>query len=929
MIRRPLRWKVVLPVVALVALLHLLLFIYIQQTDQRLFSVSRAEIQARNVKALSGVLTGAYQRLLELAQVAARTPGNTLHESLAQLYQTLSPQGELEGILLYSAAGDLEAQWGNLFDGDARLVQQTLQGETPAQQIHCPQQCMRYITVPVLKEGRVGGVILLIVNMQDMVLSFNQITGADLGIASASKNTESDIPAWSLDFSLLTHRHNSLQVLSLLSERVPRIEQVNGALVEAFDRVFEVRLFSSTTLDTGNTAWIILADVTEATQQIRQRVRWLALLLGVSFLLVSALLYQRFFRVIERPLIRITQQAKVLTQPEKVQPQTDESIVVARDDELGEVYQYLSEGAEAYLVQQQGTEVLKGRISELAQDVEQEKAYSAGLLDSGETLVLMQDKTGVVHSMNAVCTQTFVDQKHQLANTQSFVELFCLGGGNQAAQAQLKSLYNGESAFVRMETHSLNLAGQVRILSWVHSSIHSHPDQPPMILSIAVDITERRKAEEQLEWLSGHDPVTSLANKNLFLDVLPSRLAHHQAGGRSAALVCCEVMNLKESYLVTAEGDELFSHVGARLANTLRDDDFIARFGDNLFLLLLSGLKTDSDATAVAGKIHKAFKAAFHYGGQEVLLSVKLGVSLFPRHSDDAMQLISYAETALQEAKRSLVETVCFDTVRSRFDPEEAQRLNEQVRAVFERGAASLLYSPVIGLQASSHAASALVKPRLPEHLSHQTPADYADLIRQTSAQQVFNTWMLREVCRQNRLWSEAFPADGMLVIPVFVAGSDDVSTLVRQLKELMPDCIQYGGRLKLLLRSTDFLAHRPACTVLIKEAHKLGLGVMLESHHADALVALLDKETQFDGLILPVRVLQCSDEKWYPLLESGLKIARRSAIEVIVTELEPETMASVAQLDAGFIEGTAVAKAMSAAAFLNWIRQREKHADQ
>lgn len=293
------------------------------------------------------------------------------------------------------------------------------------------------------------------------------------------------------------------------------------------------------------------------------------------------------------------------------------------------------------------------------------------------------------------------------------------------------------------------------------------------------------------------------------------------------------------------------------------------------------------------------------------------------------MQLISYAETALQEAKRSLVETVCFDTVRSRFDPEEAQRLNEQVRAVFERGAASLLYSPVIGLQASSHAASALVKPRLPEHLSHQTPADYADLIRQTSAQQVFNTWVLREVCRQNRLWSEAFPADGMLVIPVFVAGSDDVSTLVRQLKELMPDCIQYGGRLKLLLRSTDFLAHRPACTVLIKEAHKLGLGVMLESHHADALVALLDKETQFDGLILPVRVLQCSDEKWYPLLESGLKIARRSAIEVIVTELEPETMASVAQLDAGFIEGTAVAKAMSAAAFLNWIRQREKHADQ
>lgn len=929
MIRYPLRWKVVVPVLMLLALLHLLLFAYIQQTDQRLFSVSRAEIQARNVKALSGVLTGAYQRLLELAQVASQASGPSLHESLALLYHTLSPQGELEGILLFSASGALEVQWGHGSEGDTELVKKTLQAESPTQQIHCPRQCMRYISVPILHDGQVGGVILLIVNMQDMVLSFQQITGADLGIASASKSERADVPAWSLDFSLLTHRNNSLQILSLLSEKIPRIEQVNGALVEAFDRVFEVRLFSSSTLDTGNTAWIILADVTEATLQIRQRVRWLIVLLGTSFFLLAALLYHRFFRVIERPISLIEQQAELLRQPNQVQPKTKKAIKLA-DDELGKIYQQLSAGVQLLLTQQQSSEELKGRISELQQHVEQEKAYSAGLLDSGETLVLMQDKTGVVHSMNNVCTQAFVDKKHQMANTQSFLELFCLGTtGNQSAQGQLKALYSGDASFVRMETHSLNLQGEVRILSWVHTSIHSHPDQPPMILSIAADITERRKAEEQLEWLSGHDPVTSLANKALFLDVLPARLAHHQAGGRTAALVCCEVMNLKESYLVTAEGDELVSQVGARITNILRDDDFIARFGDNLFLLLLSGLKTDADALAVAAKIHQGFKTAFAYDGQEVLLSVKLGVSLFPRHSDDAMQLISYAEAALQEAKRTLVETVCFDTVHSRFDLDEAHLRNTQVHAVFERGTASLLYSPLLGLRGAKSAVSGLVKPCLSEQKAFGATADYAELVQQSGAQQVFNTWILREVCRQNRLWSQTFPVEGMLIVPVLIGGNDDVSGLVRQLKELMPECLQYGGRLKLLLRSSDFLAHRLACMVLIKEAHKLGLGVMLESHHADALVALLDKETQFDGLILPVSVLESSHERWYPLLESGLKIAQSSALEVILTGLESEALSSATQLNVNYAEGAAVAKPMAAAAFLTWLEQREKQENQ
>jgi diguanylate cyclase (GGDEF)-like protein/PAS domain S-box-containing protein len=174
------------------------------------------------------------------------------------------------------------------------------------------------------------------------------------------------------------------------------------------------------------------------------------------------------------------------------------------------------------------------------------------------------------------------------------------------------------------------------------------------------DITDRKKAEQQVEFLAYHDTLTGLGNRAKFAAGLERALARARAEDHAVAVLYLDLDDFKavNDSLGHAAGDELLRHVASRLRAAARDHDLLARQGGDEFLLLLdelplaeTGYSTDV-AEAVATRLVETMRAPVAVGETSVSVSASVGISVFPLDAADGDQLLRYADAAMYESKR-------------------------------------------------------------------------------------------------------------------------------------------------------------------------------------------------------------------------------------------------------------------------------------
>jgi len=148
-----------------------------------------------------------------------------------------------------------------------------------------------------------------------------------------------------------------------------------------------------------------------------------------------------------------------------------------------------------------------------------------------------------------------------------------------------------------------------------------------------------------------HDALTGLANRRLLDDRLAQALALAARKERSLALLVVDLHAFREvnERLGHDGGDAVLREAARRLAGCLRRADTLARTGGDEFAVLLPELEALSECEVVAGKMLRAFDAAFEAGG--VMLEVAIGIALFPRDAQDAASLLRIADDAMRRAK--------------------------------------------------------------------------------------------------------------------------------------------------------------------------------------------------------------------------------------------------------------------------------------
>ena len=369
---------------------------------------------------------------------------------------------------------------------------------------------------------------------------------------------------------------------------------------------------------------------------------------------------------------------------------------------------------------------------------------------------------------------------------------------------------------------------------WFETTSRAIPDpvtgELSEIVAVSRDISERRRAEEQIEYQAYHDALTGLPNRLLFRDRLTIALAHAKRQQTPVAVMFLDLDRFKfvNDTLGHSLGDELLRAVAARLRTVLREGDTIARMGGDEFTVLLTDLTSPTDAAKIAQKLLDTVAHPIRVEGHELYATTSIGIALFPSDGDTAEALLQNADSAMYRAKeigRNSYQ-LCTPAMNSR----AAERLSVEnaLRRALDRRELLVYYQPLIRLHDRQVVGmEALLRWNRPEH-GIVLPATFIDIAEETRMILPIGEWVLREACRQAKRWQETkYPGLRMAVnlSPRQFQQADLCDIVANALSESGLD----ARSLELEITESTAMLNTERSIAILKELRELGAKIALD----------------------------------------------------------------------------------------------------
>jgi diguanylate cyclase (GGDEF)-like protein/PAS domain S-box-containing protein len=327
------------------------------------------------------------------------------------------------------------------------------------------------------------------------------------------------------------------------------------------------------------------------------------------------------------------------------------------------------------------------------------------------------------------------------------------------------------------------------------------------------DITERKVAEERVQYLAYYDDLTGLPNRTLLQDRLTKALASARRRKDKVALLFLDLDRFKDinDSLGHSVGDLVLKEVAERLKKWAREQDTVARVGGDEFVIVLTAAKDGADAGVAAGRLMHAMSAEFVVQGRSFSISCSLGISVFPEHGADSETLIKNADAAMYCAKENVGQNFRFFTDDMNAQAVERLALESSLRLSLDKKELFLMYQPqmniatgkIIGLEA-------LLRWQHPE-LGLVPPDKFIRIAENSGLILPIGEWVLRTACSQTRKWQdEGLPAVSVAVnVSAVQFRQADFCELIRRVLHdtgLAPQYLELELTESLLLSNADVM---------------------------------------------------------------------------------------------------------------------------
>ncbi len=322
----------------------------------------------------------------------------------------------------------------------------------------------------------------------------------------------------------------------------------------------------------------------------------------------------------------------------------------------------------------------------------------------------------------------------------------------------------------------------------------------------------RTEAEERLRYLSAHDALTGLPNRQHLQTRLSEALADTQRHGGMLAVLMIDLDRFREvnEGYGQAAGDAMLREAAERLLRTLRRDDIVARLGADEFVVVQTGLQSVAGALRLAERLSERLRQPYDLDGHEVPGGATIGMALAPRDGTDAAQLLRNAGTALTRAKQDARGGYRGYEPAMDAAQQARRRTERELRAAIEAGGLAVHYQSLHALPGRERLGyEALVRWPHPER-GLVSPAEFIPLAEETGLIVPLGTWVLRTACRDAAAWQEPLRL-AVNLSPAQFRQDDIVATVRDALAEsgLAPERLELEITEGLLLQNTDAVLRR------------------------------------------------------------------------------------------------------------------------
>ena len=361
---------------------------------------------------------------------------------------------------------------------------------------------------------------------------------------------------------------------------------------------------------------------------------------------------------------------------------------------------------------------------------------------------------------------------------------------------------------------------------WARTRVSTTEDDGVMLAITHIeDVTEQRRAAEQLRYAARHDELTALPNRSYLMHILHDRLATAGIAGVAVLFVDLDQFKVINDSLGHEVGDMLIQEVAGRLRSALRDDDVLARFGGDEFIVVLSGEPID-----VAERLRRAVHPPLMIGEHELYVTASIGYATNHEAGMSPNDLLRDADAAMYRAKARGRDCVEAFEAGGHETGVQALRTTGELRRGIERGEVVPYFQPIVDLESGRALGFEVLARWLHPDRGLLPPFDFLPLAEETGLLVDLGSRILRDSMAQLAQWRAAGHAFANCSLSVNVGTRQLVDpnfydVVVEALAETGLD----ADSLWLEITETALLADVKAATVALRELRSLGLHLSVD----------------------------------------------------------------------------------------------------
>ncbi|WP_156782802.1 putative bifunctional diguanylate cyclase/phosphodiesterase [Acidihalobacter yilgarnensis] len=416
-------------------------------------------------------------------------------------------------------------------------------------------------------------------------------------------------------------------------------------------------------------------------------------------------------------------------------------------------------------------ELLHARDSQIQADADLRLAATTFRSQEG---ILITDRAGYVLRINEAASRLSGYSEEALVGRPARELL----STDEAGEAERRSMINAleHKGFWAGECRLVTHDGRRLPVSATVADVRDESGATSHFVGHFQDLSAYKQAQENLDFQTHHDTLTALPNRRLLSERLGRDLSRCRRHARHGAAVFIDLDHFKRinDALGHRVGDHLLEAVARRLSENIRDEDTVARFGGDEFVVVLTGLDAQlahatEQARQAADKLREIIAAPYQHQGNPLHLTASLGIAIYPVDREDAETVLTRADTALYQVKERGRNGLAFyqpgmlDAVRTRLSIENA------LRHALEEDEFELVFQPQVDSDSRPVGVEALLRWNRPGY-GRVMPAEFIPVAEDSGLILPVGNWVLRTACATLSRWRHLMPGNPTLPLSVNVS---------------------------------------------------------------------------------------------------------------------------------------------------------------